>query len=1801
MPGTPLAIGASTVAGAALMRNLGLMGGQGLSGVTPQLLLGTTGAVIGFGTSWGLSRFGFKPTVEQAAWFTNATAWGTLAGLAVWGASGSTSPKLEYGSLVLGEAVGMGAGVWSAHSWRWSLPQVALADSFVLGTGLTTFGFGLIADAKPAISTSEAVGLPVVMIAAALAAHQMSPTSADLRLMTLGALASGWSGGLLAAGAAGTTFLGSRESQGGAIAGLGVGYLAASAAGAFTEVSGTRVGVTTAGLLAGNVLGLGLHMTVQGFAGGDPFSAAEVNRRALSAGVGGLVIGAAAYAYAPHLELRPSVLPMTVAGALGGAGAWGLAWEAGYGGTARTQAGDARLAGGLLVGASVGGISGLVASRWFAPDAADQATAWASAALGLGAGVGVARLTIDARGPSDVVGGILGAGVGLGVGATTAHRTRLRAPDLGAGIAGLGYGALAGALAPTLGDAQWNDGRRTSGGALLGIGLGAAGGVTAAHLLEARPGQVVLPAVAGTLGLGIGVGAGLLWPCSTQDGCTSQAPRVGAVAGPLVLAGGALALDAKLGLSRGLGPDAPALGGLGLSYGAAWGLLVAGALDPSGLIGGTPGRQLGGGALMGASAGLASGLALSKLYGPTTGDIVLAFATSVGGAALGLGIPQLTTAAAGRFDTLGVLAGSSGGLLAGALLAPGLTIRPPEIGAGAVGLSAGALVGTLAPSLADPAWDGGRRASGGALVGFAVGGAGAVIAAHAAEATDGQVAVATGGAALGIGTGLGAGLMWPTPTSQPARIGTVAGALGGAGLSLVADRWLHLSGGVPDSAPALATLGGALGAGEGLLLSGAVDPSGLVSSTPQRQRWGGVLLGGSTGIAAGLALSPFFAPTGERLLFATGADLGGGALGLGIAQLSFAETGRHDTVAALLGSTGGLAVGALLAPRLRLTGVDAGAAALGAAYGSLIGTLVPSLGDATWDGGRRAAGGALVGLSLGAGGALLATDVTDASGAQLAVPAVAGLLGTAAGYGAGLAVPTASLRPARIGTVAGAAGGIALGVLGDVSLDLDEGLGPDHAQLGWLGGILGLTDGLLFAGAIDPSGVISGTPARQVWGGMLMGASAEVGAGLVASRYVRLPEGSSVALVGGKLAGGMLGLGATMLARPDTGRADTVAALAGSIAGVGAAATVEITSPLDKTDALAALVGAGYGGFIGALAPTLNEPTWSGLDHRRTGGGLLLGLGGGAIGGAALGHAFDVEPRTVGLATLGGADGLLTGLGVGLLVDSRPSTEPTDRAERIGMVAGTGAGLAVGALVWPRLELASGGPLFITAATAVGGWTGFWVPALGHPDSAAINSQARTGATLAGAGIASFGASLLAPVLKPDADLVENALAVGALWSAAGAGAGALVSTRDDAPVWGLLGAGTAGLLAGGALHRSIEIDGDDAPLLTLAGAEGLWLGGWLPYLLYDASVVTGRERAGGLAAGALGGLGLAAVSSSALEMEPARAGFAGLGSGLGAAIGGGIALMSPDLHDRGGVGLMLGGTAAGLAAGAALAPRLSMAPTSWMVGATTAGGTLGLSEALLFAWSGHASGTDQFAGAALLGGGVGAALGLATAAAPPEQVSGAPAAAGFAAWGAWTGSFTGSLFRNDAHEVVLGGLVGANAGFLGGYALLRTGAVEARDFGWLSLFGALGTVVGAGVGAPFSSTSQPAPVLAGLAAGPVVGMTAGALILPRLRRLGSPGGASTNVASARFPGRLLRAFGLRPAPAPASEPPAEKLTLSSEILAAPGGPGSSPSLLARLCRVVEVTEWSPLVGALPTPDQLGPPPLLFGVTGLWR
>jgi hypothetical protein len=1644
--GTPLAIGASTVAGAALFRNLGMTGG--LTGVTPQLLLGSTGAVIGFGTSWGLSRFGLRPTVDQAAWFTNTTAWGTLAGVGIWSATGSDALQLKYGLPVVGELVGMGAGVWSARRWTWTGPQIVVADSLVLGAGLASLGVGLIQDPKPQFTVSDAIVTPVAMVGAAVASRYLDPTERDVGLMMGSAAAGGWTGGLLAAGLSGTDVLGSHQSWGGVAAGLGLGYLGGAAAGAFTEVSPALLGAGGAALVTGNVLGLGLHLTIQGFSHDDvpgaTFTSGEVHARATSAAIGGALFTAAGVAAAPHLRLGPSATSMTLSGIAYGAGTWFLASQASYDGRPVTDVGSARLEGGLLTGAALGGVTGLVASGWFAPDAQDQVTAAAGAVLGMGAGLGAAKLATDQKGTPDALGVLLGAGAGLAGGAVAATKLELRAPDLGGGAVGLATGLLAGELLPTIDLARWQDSRATAGGALLGTSLGAVAGMGVAHATRATGAEVGVVATAGGLGLAAGTGLGLALPCAQDAPCTSQAPRVGALAGTLGLMGAALALEPRLHLATTLGPDAPGLALMGGAFGAADGLLFAGALDPSGLVSGASSRALVGGVLFGASVEGGAGLVASKWARLGGDDALVLVGGKVTGGLAGLGASMLLTDKTGRSDTVATLAGSVGGLAAATITETVAPLRPMDGATAATGAAFGAFLGALAPTLDEPRWPGldHRETGGGLLLGLSAGAIGGAALGHAANASPRGLGLTALGGADGLVSGLGLGLLLDGDTSsRRTRVGLVAGT--SAGLALGGLVWPRLDYGPGDVATtAVAT---SLGAWTGAWLP--VLGHASTSDVSLSKVSGGLLAGAGLTAAASSLLAPRLALDDDLLFDAVTVDALFTAAGAGAGAL--ASTRADAPVWGLLGAgTAGLVLGGALHRSIDFDATTAPLIAAGGVEGAWLGGWIPALLD----------------------------HVTDRQ---------------------------------RVGALAlGGFGGLGLATVASAAIRPDADLVGDAALVGGL------------------------------W------TAAGAGAGALASTSDKAPVW------------GLLGAGT-----------------AGLVLGGALHRSIELTSADEPLIGLAGGEGAWLGGWIPSL---LDNPT-----ARQRAGALALGAFGG-VGLATLASpALKLDADTATDAALVGALWTGAGAGAGALAST------SDKAPVWGLLGAGTAGLVLGGAMHRSLELTAADEPFLLLAGGEGAWLGGWIPALlDHP-----TDRQRAGALALGA----FGgvglATVASPALKLDADVAADAAGVSALWAGAGAGAGALASTSDKAPVWGLLGASTAGLALGGALHESIELDAADAPFIGLSTAEGLWLGGWLPYALHTRAEVTDRERAGALALGGFGAAGLATVASGALTLAPATAGYGGLGSALGASMGGGVALLSSSLHDQAGVGLMLGGTAVGLASGLALAPQLRDVAGARVAGGVAAGAGLGASEALLFAWSGRADTSQQYAGAALLGGGLGATLGLAAAATPESERGSAPATAGFAAWGAFSGALAGSLVGYDPHDIVFGGLIGANAGFVAGYALLRTDMVEARDFGWLSLFGALGTVAGAGVAAPFSSGSS-VPIRAGMAIGPVVGMVTGALVLPRIRRaLGPSGSTSTSAALAAPEGSA--ASETEPGAGPEVATSAAGRAARAEIEGSPLG--------RKLAQVGSVTDWQPLVGALPASPDGGPAPVLFGLTGHWK
>ena len=89
----------------------------------------------------------------------------------------------------------------------------------------------------------------------------------------------------------------------------------------------------------------------------------------------------------------------------------------------------------------------------------------------------------------------------------------------------------------------------------------------------------------------------------------------------------------------------------------------------------------------------------------------------------------------------------------------------------------------------------------------------------------------------------------------------------------------------------------------------------------------------------------------------------------------------------------------------------------------------------------------------------------------------------------------------------------------------------------------------MVAGALDSSGLISHTPARQLFGGALLVPSAETAAGLmlkIAIVHARR-RGATVATAG-KLFGGLLGAGTVMLVDPTAGTRQDAGGAGGSLA-----------------------------------------------------------------------------------------------------------------------------------------------------------------------------------------------------------------------------------------------------------------------------------------------------------------------------------------------------------------------------------------------------------------------------------------------------------------------------------------------------------------------------------------------------------------------------------------------------------------------------------------------------------------------------
>jgi hypothetical protein len=287
-------------------------------------------------------------------------------------------------------------------------------------------------------------------------------------------------------------------------------------------------------------------------------------------------------------------------------------------------------------------------------------------------------------------------------------------------------------------------------------------------------------------------------------------------------------------------------------------------------------------------------------------------------------------------------------------------------------------------------------------------------------------------------------------------------------------------------------------------------------------------------------------------------------------------------------------------------------------------------------------------------------------------------------------------------------------------------------------------------------------------GGLIAGAALGATSGFVLSRFVHPSGGQSAVVAGGSALGGGLGLGVAMLASARAAGAATPpppwpARWRESPPPRSPRATPR-SRPRTRPPCPSAPAS---GGLVGALAPSLGEDTWSGLG-RRTGAGCWPAPPAARLAAVALRHATDAAPLTLGLTTLGGVDGLATGVGVGLLFDDGGGSQ----AERIGAVAGSLGGLGLGATPVAPARARALGPRLHRSRPLAGRRVERGVGARARPRRRRQRQQPEDGgaARVAGAGAGSFLATALVPHLEVDGDLIQNAVVLDALSPAPGRG-----------------------------------------------------------------------------------------------------------------------------------------------------------------------------------------------------------------------------------------------------------------------------------------------------------------------------------------------------------------------------------------------------------------------------------------------
>ncbi|MCA9666472.1 MAG: hypothetical protein KC503_12815, partial [Myxococcales bacterium] len=525
----------------------------------------------------------------------------------------------------------------------------------------------------------------------------------------------------------------------------------------------------------------------------------------------------------------------------------------------------------------------------------------------------------------------------------------------------------------------------------------------------------VLGALAGALAL-----RGVLW--SRRDlGFINLSAAQGALAGLglSALVHGAIDIDTtseRLGVA--LGAGLPALLSLGAaSVGArrvkisardvgltAYSTLTGGAvgalLVPAGAANAKPDLlRIAGGVALGQSLGYGLGIAAaqgSELSADRQGVLWLDSATlGVAGAGLGL----LVRGAGPRVPFALSSAGVALGAGAGALLSRPLSLRARDLGGSLFGSGYGAWLGAWLPAMIYSAPAASQR-GGGAMLGTGLGLLAGNVTSRLVDASPRGLGYAGFGAAAGAAAGAGVGMLVPAVTSR-GEVSLMNGASLAAMLTggILAHR-LRLS----PADIGLAQVGALYGAATLGLLPRARQ-SGDASA---REQLGGVLAGAGLGalVTAGVAQAVELA--GMDVLELSVFTASGFGFGGGLALLARAGTQHSALLLQGVGSTG-LALGALLAPRLRYSERDALLVATLSAGAAFNGALLADTWRSADVRASERAGGALAGATLGLlAGALISqpSEMPYGDSGEMALSLVAGDM-----LGAGIGLLANTSRP----------------------------------------------------------------------------------------------------------------------------------------------------------------------------------------------------------------------------------------------------------------------------------------------------------------------------------------------------------------------------------------------------------------------------------------------------------------------------------------------------------------------------------------------------------------------------------------------------------------------------------------------------------------------------------------------------------------------------------------------------------------------------------------------------------------------